>query len=107
MEKTYVEQHDGGYWIAGTRISLDSVVYAFRDGAAAESIQRSFPLLSLEQVYGAIAYYLGHEHEIDDYLLASEIKFEAESDERRQKFATENPQLWRRLMDARKELQRR
>ena len=30
--KTYVEQHDGGYWIAGTRISLDSIVYAYRDG---------------------------------------------------------------------------
>lgn len=107
MEKTYVEQRDGGYWIAGTRVSLDSIVYAFRDGAAPESIQRSFPVLTLEEVYGAIAYYLGHDQEIDDYLLASELQFEAEADERRQKFATENPQLWRRLMEARKELQRR
>jgi len=28
MDKIYVEQHDGGYWVAGTRISLDSIVYS-------------------------------------------------------------------------------
>ena len=30
MHKEYIEHRDGGYWIAGKRISLDSVVYAFR-----------------------------------------------------------------------------
>lgn len=58
MEKSYVEQHDGGYWIRGTRISLDSVVYAFKRGAAPESIKRSFALLSLEEIFGAITFYL-------------------------------------------------
>lgn len=29
MDKAYVENRDGGYWIKGTRISLDSIVYAF------------------------------------------------------------------------------
>jgi len=43
MSKEYVEQRDGGYWIAVKRISLASVVSAFRDGAAPESILRSFP----------------------------------------------------------------
>ncbi len=23
----YIEQRDGGYWIRGTRVSLDSIVY--------------------------------------------------------------------------------
>ncbi len=30
MDKAYVEKRDGGYWIKGTRISLDSIVYAFQ-----------------------------------------------------------------------------
>jgi uncharacterized protein (DUF433 family) len=77
QSKTYIEQRDGGYWIAGTRISLDSVVYAFLRGAAPESIVRSFPLLSLEQVYGAITFYLAHEQLVNDYLRQGEAAFEA------------------------------
>lgn len=75
MSKEYVEQVDGAYRVAGTRVSLDSVVYAFRRGASPESIQRSFPLLTLEQVYGAVAYYLAHQEEVDCYLLAGEEEF--------------------------------
>ena len=68
MENAYVEQRDSGYWIKGTRISLDSIVHAFNRGAAPESIKNSFPLLSLEQIYGAITFYLSQEQEIDAYL---------------------------------------
>jgi len=65
----YVRQDDHGVFRVGpTRVSLDSVVVAFRDGASAESIQDQFPTLTLEQVYGAVAYYLGHMDEIDKYL---------------------------------------
>ena len=76
MGKEYVEQRDGAHRVAGTRVSLDSVVYAFRRGASPESIQRSFPVLTLEQIYGAIAYYLAHVEEVDKYLLAGEGEFE-------------------------------
>jgi uncharacterized protein (DUF433 family) len=76
MSKEYVEQQDGAYRIAGTRVSLDSVVYAFRRGASPESIQRSFPSLTLEQIYGAITFYLAHQEEIDQYLLTGEEEFE-------------------------------
>jgi len=34
MDKTYVEERDGGYFVAGERVSLDSLVYAFRRGAS-------------------------------------------------------------------------
>jgi uncharacterized protein (DUF433 family) len=54
MDKSYVEQRDGGYWMTGTRISLDSLVYAFKRGAAPASIQRAFPLLTLEEIPGAL-----------------------------------------------------
>ena len=60
MSNQYVDQRDGGYWVAGTRVSLDSIVYAFLDGQTAESIAQSFPMLALEEVYGAIAFYLAN-----------------------------------------------
>jgi uncharacterized protein (DUF433 family) len=58
--RNYVEKRDGGYWIVEKRISLDSIIYLFRAGRSPESIHKSFPLLSLEEVYGAIAYYLAN-----------------------------------------------
>ena len=75
MKQEYVEQKDGAYRIIGTRVSLDSVVYAFLRGATPEGIQRSFSSLTLEQVYGAITFYLAHRAEIDDYLHAGESEF--------------------------------
>jgi len=70
---SYVEQRDGGYYIAGTRISLDSVVYAFKNGSSPESILRSFPLIgSLENVYGAITFYLANKNAVEGYLSEQE-----------------------------------
>jgi uncharacterized protein (DUF433 family) len=103
MEKGYIEQRDGGYWIKGTRISLDSIVYAFNRGAAPESIKRSFPLLTLEQIYGAITYYLSHEQEIDSYLEQSEKEFEAQAKEMNAEARRANPELFDRLERARQE----
>jgi uncharacterized protein (DUF433 family) len=78
MGKQYVEQRDQGYWVAGTRVSLDSVVLAFRDGVSPEVIATEyFPVLTLEQVYGAITYYLGHQAEIDVYLQQADAEFDA------------------------------
>jgi uncharacterized protein (DUF433 family) len=68
MSKDYVTQFNGAYRITGTRVSLDSVVYAFLNGVSPESIVDSFPVLTLEQVYGAITYYLAHQGEVDAYL---------------------------------------
>src|SRR5215213_696135 len=76
MNKEYIEQRDGTYRIVGTRVSLDSIVYAFLRGTSPESIQRSFPSLTLEQIYGAIAYYLAHQEEVNQYLLDGEAEFE-------------------------------
>ena len=99
MGKEYVEQHDGAYRVAGTRVSLDSVAYAFRRGASPESIQRSFPLLTLEQIYGAIAFYLAHVEEVDQYLSAGEGEFE----ELRRASREAHPEWHEKLDRARKE----
>jgi len=69
----YVEQRDRGYYIAGTRISLDSIIHPFKNGASPESILRSFPLIgSLENVYGAITFYLANKEALEDYLSEQE-----------------------------------
>lgn len=69
MSQPYIEYHHGGYWIAGTRVSLDSIVYRWREGLSAETIQKEcFPVLSLKQVYGAILFYLENQGEVDAYL---------------------------------------
>ena len=66
--KSYVEYRNEAYGVEGTRISLDFVVFAFRDGLAPKSIVQSFPLLTLEQVSGAITFYLANRTEVDAYL---------------------------------------
>lgn len=77
MESSYVERRDGGYWVAGTRVLLESVVHPFREGQTAEAIAEDLPALRLEQVYGAIAFYLAHRSEIDSYLNQAQAEYDA------------------------------
>jgi uncharacterized protein (DUF433 family) len=96
VKQEYVVEREGGYWVAGSRVSLDSVVYAFLRGATPESIAHSFPLITLEDVYGAIAFYLAHQAEIDAHLRQGEADFEALRREVRQT----NPLLHKKLEEA-------
>jgi uncharacterized protein (DUF433 family) len=98
MSKNYVTQVEGAYRITGTRVSLDSVVYAFGQGQTAESIAQSFPTLTLEQVYGAITFYLAHRSEIDAYLQQGEAEFTA----LRQAARDTDPMFYQRLADAKR-----
>jgi len=99
MGGQYVEQRDGAYWIAGTRVSLDSIVYAFVGGQTAESIAQSFPLLSLEQVYGAIAFYLANRGDVDAYLSKAREDYEA----KRRTARDADPTFYQKLADARRQ----
>ena len=73
----YVARTESGYYVAGTRVSLDSIVYAFLEGQTAEAIAQAFPVLTLEQVYGALTYYLAHREAIDAYVSAQREDFES------------------------------
>jgi len=97
----YVEQRDGGFWVAGSRVSLDSIVYAFLEGQTAESIAQSFPVLSLEKVYGAIAYYLARRRDVDAYLAQARLDYEA----KRQAARDADPTFYQKLADARRQTQ--
>lgn len=96
MNNQYVDQRDGGYWVTGTRVSLDSIVYAFWGGQTAETITQSFPVLTLEQVYGSIAFYLAHRTEIDACLEKTEANFET----MRQASRKADPMFYQKLADA-------
>jgi uncharacterized protein (DUF433 family) len=98
MSDPYIEKHEGVYAVAGTRVSLDSIVYAFLSGQSAEAIAQAFPVLSLGQVYGAIAYYLAHRDDIDRYLESRRQDFEAA----RQAARAADPMFYQKLTDAKK-----
>src|SRR5262249_3687752 len=74
----YVEERDGGYYIAGTRISLDSIIHAFQDGESPEGILRSFPMAGpIVKIYGAITFYLENKEKVEDYLRVQEERWDA------------------------------
>ena len=101
MERNdYIEQRNGGFYVAGTRVSLDSIVYSFKAGDSPETIRQNFSSLSLEQVYGAIAFYLAHEQEVD-----ANIR-QAEEEVRRAvpHLSQSRPELYARLERARHEI---
>jgi uncharacterized protein (DUF433 family) len=98
MNKQYVERMDDMYRLAGTRVSLDSIVHAFWRGQTAESIAQSFPVLTLEQVYGALTFYLANKSEVDTYLEQAEAEFEA----MRKAAREQDPMFYQKLADARR-----
>ncbi len=59
---------DGIVRVGGTRVTLDTVVAAFKDGATAEEIVTEYPSLRLPDVYSVIGYYLRRKDEVEDYL---------------------------------------
>jgi uncharacterized protein (DUF433 family) len=60
---------DGVIRIAGTRVTLDTVIDTFLTGASPEEIAQDFPVLGLDDVYAVLTYYLRHRDEVDAYPL--------------------------------------
>jgi uncharacterized protein (DUF433 family) len=96
----YVEQRNGGFYVAGTRVSLDSIVYSFKVGDSPETIRQNFSSLSLEQVYGAIAFYLAHEQEVDSNIREGEEEIQRSLPP----LGESRPELYARLERARHEI---
>ncbi len=82
--------------IKGTRIGLDDVVYAFRQGWTPDEIVMHYRSLTLEQVYGAITYYLHNRAEVDDYM----TRLDAWQAERRREASQNVPPVIQRLREA-------
>src|SRR3984893_18315491 len=97
MQKEYVRKVEGAYRVGDTRVSLYSLVFLFREGMSAESMVESYPALTLEQVHGALAFYLGNQKEIDTYLTEGQRAAESQHRQSRQ----ENAELIAKLQRAR------
>ncbi len=69
MAKDYIERRHGSFYLIGSRVPLAVIVHDFENGEAPEAIRSNFPTLSLEQVYGAITFYLGNKEEVEKDLV--------------------------------------
>jgi uncharacterized protein (DUF433 family) len=85
--------------VAGTRVTLDTVILTFKAGVSAEEIVDRYPSLTLADVYAVIGYYLRHRNEIETYLEARERE---EEDVRRQNEARFDSKGVREMLLARR-----
>lgn len=74
---------DGVYRVAGTRVTLDTLVAAYQEGATAEEMVDQYPSLKLDHIYAVIGYYLRHREEVAAYLsrraaMAAEVRSASE-----------------------------
>ncbi len=71
------QEADGTVRVTGSRVTLDTIVSAFKRGNTAEQIQDSFPSLTLSQIFGVIAWYIDHQDETEEYLKERQTDTEA------------------------------
>lgn len=79
MSGEYIERRDGGFYLKDSRVPLAPVVREYQHGEPPEAIRSHYPTLSLEQVYGAIAFYLGHQRDVEDDIAQREREEDAYS----------------------------
>lgn len=59
---------DGVVRVGKTRVTLDTVVAAFKQEATPEEVVYRYPSLKLADVYATIAFYLNHQQEVETYI---------------------------------------
>ncbi|HVS36676.1 MAG TPA: DUF433 domain-containing protein, partial [Gemmataceae bacterium] len=74
----------GGLRVGDSRVSLDTLLHEYENGADPEGIVNAYPTLRLADVYAVIAYCLTHAEEVKEYLQrrqheASALRREIES----------------------------
>jgi len=75
---------DGVIRVSKTRVTLDTIIAAFTEGATAEEIAQQYPSVPLADIYSVIGYYLRRRSEVEAYLsrrrqLAEQVRRENES----------------------------
>jgi uncharacterized protein (DUF433 family) len=77
---------NGAIRVAGTRVTLDTVVAAFEQGATAEEIAQQYPSLDLADVYSVISFYLRRRSEVSDYLAQRQQQAQIMREENERRF---------------------
>jgi uncharacterized protein (DUF433 family) len=85
---------DGVIRIAGARVTLDTVVAAFEEGATAEEIARQYPSLALADIYAVLGYYLRQRETIDAYLRKRQQTSAAVRAENEKRFPRSDVRKW-------------
>lgn len=86
----------GAVRIGQTRVTLDTLVASYRDGNTAEEIVQQYPSLALADVHAAIAYFLKHRPEVEEYL--RERMAEAQTLRQEVEQVCDQRGLWERLL---------
>ena len=83
--------------VGDTRVLLELVIYAFKEGETAEGIVDMYSTLKLADVYAVIAYYLTHRAEVDTYVEKSKKEADRIEQEVRANYTPEQLALHARL----------
>ena len=77
MSPGYIERRENGFYIVGSRVPIDRIVWEYRNGEDPAAIQSHYPTLSLDQVSGALAFYRSHKDEVDQAIAERKLAEEA------------------------------
>jgi uncharacterized protein (DUF433 family) len=74
MTANQVDKRNGSYYVAGSRVSLASIVYEHKDGSSVETIRENFPTLSIPQINAAIEFHQANRLEVESHLRIEDAK---------------------------------
>ena len=81
-----IREADGVLRVGRTNVTLETVLWAFQQGATPDDIKRQLPSLELADIYDVIAYYLRHRDSVDEYLRQRELVYRETNDQLEQEF---------------------
>lgn len=73
-ELPLITDQDGVVRVGSTRVTLDTIIMAFRDGMTPEGIVEQYPTVQLADIYSVIGYALAHPEEVTAYLSQREVQ---------------------------------
>lgn len=83
------EDAEGVIRVGGTRVTLDTVLTAYMKGSTPEQIAQDYSALDTADIYAAIAYYLRHRDEVEEYLRRRQQQADAVREEFKRRFPSE------------------
>jgi uncharacterized protein (DUF433 family) len=76
--------------VGQTRVTLQSIISLFEQGASPEEIALRYDVLDLRDIYATLSYYLGHRQQTQEYLdRAHQVSLGARRDAERRSGAAE------------------
>lgn len=77
LQVPLAQDEHGVIRVSGTRIPLETLIFAFKQGDTAEEIAQKYPILNLTDIYAVITYFLGHQELVDQYMAGQEKEAQA------------------------------